>query len=264
MKSNQLWWGMVLLGAVAAAGLAAPWIAPDDPAAIHLQEALQPPSAAHWLGTDQLGRDVLSRMLYGARVSLAVGLLAVGIALTVGLVVGAAAGYAGGATDAVLMRAADVMLCFPSLFLILAAIAFLGPSLTNIMVIIGLTSWMGTARLIRAEVLSIKTREFILAARLMGGSTGWIVRRHLLPNALAPIIVNAAFSVGAAILIESGLSFLGIGVQPPTPSWGSILTEGKATLGAAWWLIVFPGLGIFAIVLACNLVGEGLRTRWRT
>lgn len=264
MKANQLVCGIVLLGAVAAVGLAAPWLAPDDPTAIHLDDALRPPSPAHWFGTDQLGRDVLSRLLYGARVSLLVGLLAVGIATAIGIVVGASAGYLGGLADAVLMRATDIMLCFPTLFLILAAIAFLGPSLVNIMIIIGLTSWMGIARLVHAEVLSIKEREFVLASRLMHGSTWWILRTHLIPNALAPIIVNAAFGVGAAILIESGLSFLGIGVQPPTPSWGSILTEGKATLGVAWWLIAFPGVAIFAVVLACNLVGEGLRTRWRS
>ncbi len=259
MNRTSTRWGIILLGAIAAAGLLAPWLAPADPTAIHLEDALLSPSAHHWLGTDQLGRDVASRLLYGARVSLSVGLVAVGLATLVGIVVGAAAGYLGGAVDTVLMRAADIMLCFPTLFLILAVIAFLGPSLLNIMVVIGLTNWMGIARLVRAEILSLRTREFVLAARVAGASPAWIIRRHLLPNALAPILVNITFGMAGAILVESGLSFLGIGIQPPTPSWGNMLTEGKETLGVAWWLTVAPGGAIFLVTLGCHLVGEGLR-----
>jgi len=256
-------WGIILLGAIAIAGLLAPWLAPADPTAIHLEDALLSPSVHHWLGTDQLGRDVASRLLYGARVSLSVGLVAVGLATLVGIVIGAAAGYLGGAVDTVLMRATDIMLCFPTLFLILAVVAFLGPSLLNIMVVIGLTNWVGIARLVRAEILSLRTREFVLAARVAGASPAWIIRRHLLPNALAPILVNITFGMAGAILVESGLSFLGIGIQPPTPSWGNMLTEGKETLGVAWWLTVAPGGAIFLVTLGCHLVGEGLRTAER-
>lgn len=254
--------GLTLLAAIALAGITAPWVAPADPTAVALEDALLPPSINHWMGTDQLGRDVFSRMLYGARISLAVGVVAVGIATGVGLVIGSTAGYLGGIVDLILMRCADIMLCFPTLFLILAVIAFVQPSLINIMAVIGLTNWMGVARLIRAEVLSLREREFVLAARAMGASTGWIVRRHLLPNAMAPILVNATLGMGAAILVESGLSFLGIGVQPPNPSWGSLLTEGKATLGVAWWLTLFPGLAIFLLILACHLLGEGMKEWW--
>ena len=256
-------WGLIMLGVMAAIGLLAPMLAPADPTAIHLEDALLAPSAQHWLGTDQLGRDVASRMIYGARISLLVGVVAIGIATAVGILVGAAAGYAGGRVDAILMRVADIMLCFPTLFLILAVVAFVGPSIVNIMAIIGLTGWMGIARLVRAEVLSLKEREFVLVSIVTGASPWWIIRRHLLPNALAPVMVNATLGMGAAILIESGLSFLGIGVQPPTPSWGNILMEGKETLGVAWWLIVAPGCSIFLTILGCHLTGEGLRARWK-
>lgn len=257
---TSLRWGLLLLGLIVLAGLLAPWLTAADPTAIHLEDALLSPSSTHWLGTDQLGRDVAGRLLYGARVSLSVGLVAVGLATLVGIAVGATAGYLGGAADAVLMRAADIMLCFPTLFLILAVVAFLGPNLLNIMVVIGLTSWMGIARLVRAEILTLRTREFILAARGAGASPAWIIRRHLLPNALAPILVNVTFGMAGAILVESGLSFLGIGIQPPTPSWGNMLSEGKETLGVAWWLTVAPGAAIFLVTLGCHLVGEGLRT----
>lgn len=259
MHSAHVRWGLLLLGLLALAAVLAPWLAPADPTAIHLEEALRPPSAAHWLGTDQLGRDVASRLLHGARVSLSVGLVAVGLATLVGIAIGATAGYAGGWVDAAAMRAADIMFCFPTLFLILAVVAFLEPNLWNIMAIIGLTGWMGIARLVRAEILSLKSRDFILAARLAGASPAWIIRRHLLPNALAPIVVNITFGMASAILIESGLSFLGIGIQPPTPSWGAMLAEGKATLGVAWWLILAPGLALLSVTLGCHLVGEGLR-----
>ena len=258
-RLGQTTWGVLMVGIIVAIGIMAPWIAPTDPTKIDLEDALLPPSPDHWLGTDQLGRDVLSRMIYGARVSILVGLVAVGIATAVGISIGAIAGYLGGLVDLALMRCADIMLCFPTLFLILAAVAFLEPSIVNIMAIIGLTGWMGVARLVRAEILSLKEREFVLAARVTGASMGWILRKHLIPNALEPVIVNATLGMGVAILIESGLSFLGIGVQPPMPSWGNILTEGKETLGVAWWLTVFPGSAIFAVLLGCHLLGEGLR-----
>ncbi|RME69753.1 MAG: ABC transporter permease [Nitrospirae bacterium] len=248
---------MVLVLFVVAA--LAPVLSPYEPDYIDRYHILEPPSKAHPLGTDDLGRDVLSRMLYGARVSLAVGFVAVGIATLIGIIVGAVAGYYGGLVDRFLMRVVDIMLSIPSFFLILSVIAFVGPGITNIMIVIGLTSWMGVARLVRAEFLSLKNREFVLAAKAIGASDLRIIFRHMLPNSMAPVIVNAVLGVAAAVLLESSLSFLGLGVQPPQPSWGNILTAGKANIEIAWWLSVFPGLGILVTVLSYNLLGEGLR-----
>jgi peptide/nickel transport system permease protein len=185
--------------------------------------------------------------------------VAVGIATLIGIVLGALAGYYGRWTDSIIMRFVDIMLCFPTFFLILAVIAFLEPSIWNIMIIIGLTGWMGVARLVRAEFLSLRERDFVQAARALGASDARIIFRHLLPNALSPVLVSATLGVAGAILTESALSFLGIGVQPPTPSWGNMLISGKQTLGAAWWLSVFPGLAILVTVLGYNLLGEGIR-----
>jgi len=247
---------IVVLGAVA---LLAPWIAPFDPSVIDRKHILEAPSSTHIFGTDDLGRDVLSRAIYGARISLAVGFVAVGIATVIGIVVGALAGYYGGWTDRVIMRFVDVMLAIPTFFLILAVIAFLEPSIWNIMAVIGATSWMSVARLVRAEFLSLKEREFVLAARSVGASDLRIILRHILPNAMAPVIVSAVLGIAAAVLVESALSFLGIGVQPPTPSWGNMLTAGKDNIEIAWWLSVFPGLAILVPALGYNLLGDGLR-----
>lgn len=230
-----------------------------DPGAIDIAARLQAPGPDHLLGTDDLGRDVLTRILYGARISLLVGFVAVGIATLIGILLGALAGYYGGWIDSVIMRFVDVMLCFPSFFLILAVIAFLEPSIWNIMIIIGLTGWMGVARLVRAEFLSLRERDFVQAARALGASDGRVIFRHILPNALSPVLVSATLGVAGAILTESALSFLGIGVQPPTPSWGNMLIAGKQTLGTAWWLSAFPGLAILLTVLGYNLLGEGIR-----
>ena len=230
-----------------------------DPGEIEIARRLQSPSWAYPLGTDDLGRDVLTRILYGARISLLVGFVAVGIATVIGIVLGALAGYYGRWVDALLMRFVDIMLCFPTFFLILAVIAFLDPSIWNIMIIIGLTGWMGVARLVRAEFLSLRERDFVLSARALGAGDGRIIFRHILPNALSPVLVSATLGVAGAILTESALSFLGIGVQPPTPSWGNMLIAGKQTLGTAWWLSVFPGLAILITVLGYNLLGEGIR-----
>ncbi|MDR1685141.1 MAG: ABC transporter permease [Desulfovibrio sp.] len=251
--------GAFLVGTMTAAALAAPWAAPFDPLAIDPDAVLLEPSALHPFGTDSLGRDVFARMLHGAGVSLRVGLISVGISVSIGTTVGLLAGWFRGLVDECLMRFVDVMLCFPTFFLILAVIAFLEPSLTNIMVVIGLTSWMGAARLVRAETLSLREREFVQAAKLAGAGTARILFRHILPNAAAPLLVSATLGVAGAILTESGLSFLGIGVQYPFPSWGNILIEGKETLGVAWWLSLFPGLAILLTVLGYNLLGEGLR-----
>jgi peptide/nickel transport system permease protein len=224
--------------------------------AMNFNALLEPPSWAYWFGTDALGRDIFSRVLCGAGVSLGVALLAVGLSIGVGVLIGAAAGYYGGWKDRALMTLVDVMLCFPVFFLILAVIAVLGPGIFNVMVVIGLTGWMGTARLVRGEILSLKEREFILASRALGAGDAWIVRKHLLPHAMGPVIVNAILGISSAILAETALSFLGIGVQPPTPSWGNILSDGKSVLGVGWWVTLFPGLAIFLTVLSANILGE--------
>ncbi len=251
--------GGVLLLFLAIMAVAAPVLAPHDPRHINLPDALLPPSATYPLGTDQLGRDVLSRLIYGARISLSIGLIAVGIAVLVGSLIGAVAGLYGGWVDAVLMRLVDTMLSIPTIFLLLAVIAFIGPSIQLVMVVIGLTGWMGVARLVRAEVLTLKEREFVLAARVLGASRWRLITKHLLPNAMGPVLVSATLGVGGAILTESVLSYLGLGVQPPTPSWGNILNEGRVALGVAWWLTISPGICILVTVLAFNLLGEGMR-----
>ena len=251
--------GLTIVLIMSILALLAPWIAPYDPAYLNLDQILMPPSPDHLLGTDELGRDVFSRLLYGARVSLWVGFVAVGISTAIGIVLGLASGYFGGWTDELIMRGVDVMLCFPSFFLILAVIAFLEPSLTNIMVVIGLTSWMGVARLVRAETLSLRERDYIAASRLAGASTSRLLFVHILPNALAPVLVSATLGVAGAILVESSLSFLGLGVQPPDASWGNMLMDGKNTLEIAPWLSLYPGLAILITVLGYNLLGESLR-----
>ncbi len=251
--------GGVVVAVLFAVSLLASFITPWDPAAINAYQVLLPPSASHWMGTDELGRDVFSRVIFGTRISLYVGFVAVGIAVVIGTVAGLLAGFYGGWIDGILMRFVDIMLCFPTFFLILAVIALLEPSIWNIMLIIGVTGWMGVARLVRAEVLSIKERDYIMAARTIGASDARIIFRHILPNAAAPVLVAATLGIAGAILTESALSFLGIGVQPPTPSWGNILTSGKDYLEFAWWLSLFPGLAILVTVLAYNLLGEGIR-----
>lgn len=237
----------------------APWITPFAPDDIDAYNVLLPPSAAHWMGTDDLGRDVLTRVVYGAQISLKVGFVAVGIAMVIGTAVGLVAGYYSGWIDSLLMRLVDIMLCFPTFFFILAVIAIREPSIWNIMAIIGITGWMGVARLVRAEVLSIRERDYVMAARALGASDLRIILRHILPNAMAPVLVAATLGVAGAIMTESALSFLGIGVPPPAPSWGNILTLGKDYLEFAWWLFLYPGLAIMITALSYYLVGEGIR-----
>ena len=251
--------GLMLVLGMSLAALFAPLLAPFDPNELHLDDILLAPCATYPLGTDRLGRDVLSRLLYGGQVSLWVGFVAVGISISIGTALGLVSGYFRGIADEIIMRGVDVMLCFPSFFLILAVVAFLEPSLTNIMVVIGLTSWMGIARLVRAETLSLRERDFVSAARLSGVSTKNILLRHILPNALAPVTITAILGIGGAILTESGLSFLGLGVQPPQASWGNMLMESKAVIEDAPWLSLFPGLAILLTVLGYNLLGESLR-----
>lgn len=239
--------------------VSAPILAPYDPSFIDIKSILEPPSQSHLFGTDQLGRDVLSRIIWGGRISLLVGFVSVGIAALIGVFLGSAAGYYGGLVDTVVMRFVDIMLCFPTFFLILAVVAFLEPSIWNIMIVIGATNWMGMARLIRAEILSLKERDYILAVRSLGASHFRIIWRHIIPNAMAPVLVAATLGVAGAILTESALSFLGIGVQPPTASWGNILTAGKESIEVAWWLSFYPGIAILVTVLGYNLLGEGIR-----
>lgn len=259
LKNKLAVLGGLLVLLVFVLSLAAPLVAAYDPSAIDIKNILVGPSLSHPLGTDELGRDVLSRMLWGGRISLQVGFVAVGIATIIGIILGALAGYYGGWIDSLIMRAVDIMLSIPTIFLILAVIAILEPSIINIMIVIGLTSWMEPARLIRAEFISLKEREFVIAAHAMGARDGRIIARHILPNGLSPVLVSATMGVGAAILVESALSFLGLGVQPPTPSWGSLLSSGKDNIEIAWWLSAFPGLAILITVLGYNLLGEGIR-----
>lgn len=251
--------GLVIIAALASVAILAPIVAPHSPTAINVYNVLSPPSLEHPLGTDELGRDVLSRMIWGSRVSLKVGFIAVGIAISIGTFLGAIAGYYGGKIDAVIMRFVDIMLAFPTFFLILAVIAIVEPSISTIMIVIGLTGWMDVSRLVRAEFLTLKERDFIAAAKAFGATDFRIIFRHIIPNALSPVFVAAAFGIAGSILIESGLSFLGLGVQPPDPSWGNILTSGKDNITVAWWLSLFPGMAILVTVLSYNLVGEGLR-----
>jgi len=247
---------VLLLFAVAAA---APWLTAHSPTAYDLDSVLQGPSAAHWLGTDEEGRDVWARTVFGTRVSLTVGLISVVLYVAIGVLLGALAGYFGGWVDSIISRAIEVMICFPTFFLILAVLAFIGPSLVNIMIVIGLTSWPGIARLVRGEFLKLRKQDFVMAGRVVGAGNARIIFRHILPNSLAPVFVSATFGVASSILIESSLSFLGFGVQPPTPSWGEILSQSRDFMDIAWWLAFFPGVAIFVSITAYNLVGEGLR-----
>ena len=249
----------IVVGILVVLAVMAPLLAPWDPHKPDTRRILAGPSASHWLGTDQLGRDVLARVLYGARISLAVGFISVGIAAVIGIILGSAAGYHGGLADAVIMRLVDLMLVFPRFFLLLAVLAFLQPSIWTIMAVIGVTGWMGVARLVRAEFLTLKEREFVIWSESVGASASRVIFRHILPNAMAPVLVAMTLGIPAAILTESGLSFLGLGVQPPYATWGNILNDGKDSIEIAWWMTVYPGLAILVTVLSYNLLGEGIR-----
>jgi peptide/nickel transport system permease protein len=251
--------GFIIIAGILLLALIAPMIAPYDPDAINVKAILLSPTSSHLMGTDGLGRDVFSRMLFGAHISLMVGFVAVGIATIIGIILGAIAGFYRGWVDTLIMRVVDVMLSIPTFFLILAVIAFLTPSIWNIMIVIGLTSWMGVTRLVRAEFLSLRHREFVLAAQALGAKDVRLIFTHLLPNSLTPIIVSSILGIASAVLVESGLSFLGLGVQAPQASWGNILTDGKEYIQFAWWLSLFPGLAILITVLGYNLLGDGLR-----
>jgi peptide/nickel transport system permease protein len=232
---------------------------PYSPYEYELRDILLAPSYKHFLGTDDQGRDVASRMIHGCRISISVGFVAVALYVLIGIFIGALAGYYGGWMDIVISRIIEVVICFPVFFLILTVLAFVGPSIYSIMIVIGLTSWTGIARLVRGEFLKNRLQEYVQAARIIGMPTGRIMWRHILPNSMAPVFVSATFGIAGAILIESSLSFLGFGVQPPTPSWGDILSQSRSYIDIAWWLTLFPGIAIFMTITAYNLVGEGLR-----
>ena len=254
-----------ILAVVALVAVAAPWVAPSSPYKQDIRQRLAPPvwvpggSAAHLLGTDQLGRDLLSRLIFGARISLLVAVLAVGLAGTVGTGLGLVAGFYGGWTDRMLSRLADIQLAFPLTLLVITLIAMLGPSLTNLVVALGVGGWAAYFRMTRAQVLSLREAEYVLAARCLGVPDLRIAVRHVLPNAVAPLIVLASFSMAQVIILESALSFLGLGVQPPTPTWGGMLADSRDYLAIAWWLAAFPGAALMLTVLAINVVGDWLR-----
>lgn len=252
------WISALVLALVVLAALAAPLIAPADPEAISPQ-LRKPPSGAHPFGTDEVGRDVLSRVIYGGRVSLRVGLIAIGIALVGGTLLGLVAGYKGGWLDSLIMRLMDIMLAFPGFLLAIAIVAILGPGLYNVMIAVGIEAIPVYARTARGSVLGVKEEEFVLGARAIGLGHGRILFRYILPNILAPLIVLATLGVGIAILSAAGLSYLGLGAQPPTPEWGAMLSAARGFIRQAWWMSTFPGIAIMLIVLALNLFGDGLR-----
>lgn len=251
--------GLALLVLVVLLTATAPLIAPADPARMGVGPIFSPPGPNHWLGTDQFGRDVLSRLLFGGQISLRLGVLAVAIATVAGVLVGLAAGYYGSWTDLLLMRLIDVMLAFPGILLALSVLAILGPGLNNAMVAVGVGAIPSYARVVRGSVLSARAYVYVDAARVIGCSDWRIIFRHILPNVLAPIIVLATLGMASAIVTGSSLSFLGLGAQPPSPEWGAMLSDGRDHLRSAWWISTFPGLAIMLVVLAANVLGDGLR-----
>ncbi|UCH27218.1 MAG: ABC transporter permease [Trueperaceae bacterium] len=251
--------GALLMFSLIVIAVFAPQVAPFDPLAVSPFDALLPPSTEHWMGTDTLGRDMLSRVIFGSRISLRLGLVSVSIALTIGVIVGSLAGYIGGRVDDVLMRIIDVLLAFPSLILALLAVFALGPGLTNAMIAVGISAIPSYARVTRGEVLSAKENLYVQAAEAVGAPALVIMFRHILPNIIAPNIVIAALGTGTAILAGSALSFLGLGAQAPTPEWGLMLAQGRGFMQLAWWLSFFPGFAIMLTVMSLNLLGDGLR-----
>lgn len=250
--------GLVVLVLFVMVGIFAPWIAPMDPLEISTNRRAAP-SFDHWLGTDELGRDILSRVIYGSRVSLRVGLVAISIALGCGSVLGMIAGFAGGWIDSIIMRLTDIMLAFPGILLAIAVVAVLGPSLFNVMIAVGIESIPAYVRTARGSTLAVKEMEYVTAARTSGSSTARIIFRQVLPNVAGPLIVLSTIGIAGSILSAAGLSYLGLGAQPPTPEWGAMLSSARAFVRDAWWIATFPGIAIMIVVLALNLVGDGLR-----
>lgn len=258
-KNKPALFGLSVLVVFFLVALFAAFLAPADPSELHLEEGLNGPSPHHLFGQDKLGRDILSRMVYGSRISLLVGITVVSISLMTGLIIGSVAGYFGGLLDEAIMRVVDIFLAFPGILLAIAITAVLGPSLRNVLIALCLMGWVGYARIIRGQILSVRELEYVQAARANGASPLRILSRHILPNIMAPVIVEATFGMAGAIIAEAGLSFLGLGVQPPTPSWGSMLAEGRQFLLLAPHLTTFPGLAIMLTVLGLNFIGDGLR-----
>jgi peptide/nickel transport system permease protein len=257
----QIRLGLFLVAVAVLAALFAPWIAPHDPAAQSLALRLEGPTAGHLLGLDELGRDVWSRLLAGARISLLVGLVVVGVSASVGLTVGAVAGYLGGVTDEIVSRIIDILLAFPGILLAIALVAVLGPSLTNVVIALSAIGWVGYARLVRGQVLKARELEFVQAARALGAGPARLLAMHIVPTAVPALVVQATLGMAGAILAEAALSFLGLGVQPPTPSWGTMINGGRVHLIDAPHLTVFPGIAIALLVLGFNFLGDGLRDR---
>lgn len=250
---------IIIIFLITGAALFAPLLSPYDPYEIDLSATLEAPSSQHWLGTDNMGRDILSRIIYGSRISLLVGLVAVGVSGIIGIFFGTLAGYFGRWVDGLIMRLVDILLAFPSILLAIALVAVLGASLFNVILAIGIVNWVSYARLVRGEFLSLKNKEFVTSIQALGAGTPRVIFKHMLPNAFAPIIVMATMGMAGAIITESSLSFLGLGVQPPTASWGQMLSEGRQVIREAWWVSTFPGLAIMFTVLAFNILGDGLR-----
>jgi peptide/nickel transport system permease protein len=261
--ANRIWFtaGWVLVLLLAACAVFAPWITPYDPARQNLHADLLFHTPDHWFGTDKLGRDILSRILYGSRVSLLVAVATVGISLSIGLVAGSLCGYFGGWLDQTLMRLVDILMAFPGILLAIAFTALVGPGLDHVILALCLIGWTGYARLVRGEILSLRERDFIQAARSLGSKPHRIVALHLIPNLLPPLLIQATFGMAGAIIAEGSLSFLGLGVEPPTASWGSMLNEGRQFLLVAPHLTTYPGLAIMTTVFALNLLGDGLQDR---
>jgi peptide/nickel transport system permease protein len=261
MSHRLAMFGAIWLILMAVVAILAPLLAPRDPNAIDLLNIAQSPGWGNLLGTDSVGRDNLSRVIYGARISLSVGVVAVSIYLTIGFVLGGMAGYAGGFLDGLIMRFTDIMMCFPTFVLILILVGIVGPSIFNIMLVIGLFGWPGVCRLVREQVLSLREMDYVVAARMLGGTRGYVMIRHILPNVIGPLTVAGSLGIAGAILAEAGLSFLGLGVSRPTPSWGAMLNDARnpATLATEPWLWIAPGVLISLAVLASNFIGDGLR-----
>ena len=257
-QPGALFGGLVIIAFVFTA-LFAPQLAPYGPTKMTYTAVMQPPSAEHWMGTDELGRDIFSRVIYGARISMQVGVIAVGIALTVGTLLGMLAGFLGGVVDTLIMRTMDVMLAFPGILLAIAIVAVLGPDLYNTMIAVGIAAIPVYARTARGSTLSVLEFDYVQAATALGASRLRVIFRYVLPNILAPLTVLATVGVATSILSAAGLSYLGLGAQPPTPEWGAMLSEARSYLRSAWWIATFPGLAIMVVVLAFNLFGDGLR-----
>jgi ABC-type dipeptide/oligopeptide/nickel transport system permease subunit len=271
LPTQQLWrlkWGLAaaaVMWAIVASAVLAPWLAPYSPITVDIRHRLAPPAwmeggtVQHWLGTDQVGRDLLSRVIYGGRVSLVIGVSAVLVSASIGVLLGLGAGYFGARVDWIIMTLVNVMLTFPFVLLALAVIAVLGPSLVNMIIVIGAADWPLYTRVLRAETLAIREREFVLAGRALGMSHARIIFRQILPNLMSAIVVIATLQIARVIILESFLSFLGLGVQPPTPAWGNMLGEGRVYMLNSWWIAAFPGLAIFVTTLSINLMGNALR-----